>query len=523
MKDRLLKFIVKYEPLLFYIILLISLIPIVTPDVFHTLDGAAHLHNARLILELIKGNNFIEQFYQFNQLPVPNLSGHYILALLLTVFKVNTALKILLVAYYFLFCLSFRKMIFALKGQKAISYLIFPLAFSFFLLLGFFNFIIGFVFVFFGISLLFKENLNSKKYSFWIELFIWTTLIWFSHPILFLAWLIILAVFLFQHILNIYFNEHKFTIPYKLIFGLFIVVLPALLLSINYLNNYHGGNIRIYTPFKEKLIYLFNFRTLLLFNIPMERIYSIPMSIGLFLLLGYSYLKLFFEFKTIENKLIINAVLWGIAAFLVLLFYFVLPNEMSNGGYISDRLNYIFFIFLLIALIRIRPNAFILNILVVIFIIMHFSHLRYLYTPIKTISKQAELITKASDLVEDNKTLISINRSPEWFDGHMGNYIGINTAIYIQDNYEASKGYFPIVFNMNQLQELNLGLLTPYNCCIPLPNSTIHKAIPADYVLIIDNLSSENECDKSIYENLQKYYTLISDSSCKDFSLYKIK
>lgn len=520
MKIKALQFFSKIESLLFYVILFITLIPVITPQIFHTLDGGAHMYNSKLILELSKGNEFIKQFYSFNPLIVPNLTGHFALSILLLLFPANIALKIFLSLYYFFFSISFRKMIRSLNGDITISYFAFPIGVSFFLLLGFFNFIVGFIFFFYGISLLFNEKKNYRSKFFWIELFFWTNLIWFSHPVLYLAWLIVLAVFLIHYYYIKNKNLEKNLKIYSLISLLFIILLPTLLLSINYLTHFKSDDIKLYTTIGEKIDHLICFRTLILFNKIEEHLITTFIGICIISLLIIGFINIFREKNIIKIK---KAIIWVIAGILILILYFILPNEMGRGGYITDRLNYIFFIFLLLIISNLKFNKLMILIFMGFVIFFHLKHIHYLYQPFKNISNQAYLIYKAGNQIEPNKTIIAINRSPEWFDGHITNYIGIEKAVFIQENYEASKGYFPLVFNFLQLAELNLGELTPYNSCIPIPNSIIKKAIAADYVLIVDTLNTNNECDKNIKESIQKYYKLISNYDCKEFSLYQLK
>lgn len=81
----------------FLILLLIHIIPIWLYDYFPSQDGPSHIYNARLMLQYFNPANYrIREFYQLNLSPAPNLLGHGILSILMTVTPPLIAEKILL-------------------------------------------------------------------------------------------------------------------------------------------------------------------------------------------------------------------------------------------------------------------------------------------------------------------------------------------------------------------------------------------------------------------------------------------
>jgi hypothetical protein len=63
-------------------------------------DGSQHLYNAYLILELLKGNPTISAFVMLNPVLVPNLTGHWILAGMLSVLSAALATKLMVSALF---------------------------------------------------------------------------------------------------------------------------------------------------------------------------------------------------------------------------------------------------------------------------------------------------------------------------------------------------------------------------------------------------------------------------------------
>ncbi len=73
----------RYVPFLFWAMLLAGTIPLLVFRHFVTLDGPAHLYNAQLIREIwFGGHSLVNDLFRVNDFPVPNWSGHLIMALL---------------------------------------------------------------------------------------------------------------------------------------------------------------------------------------------------------------------------------------------------------------------------------------------------------------------------------------------------------------------------------------------------------------------------------------------------------
>ncbi len=79
----------------FYLFLIIfACLPIWSFEFYINQDGSPHLYNAYIILQLLQDNASFSQIYSLNQVPIPNLSGHWLLMFLLTVFSPFIVTKI---------------------------------------------------------------------------------------------------------------------------------------------------------------------------------------------------------------------------------------------------------------------------------------------------------------------------------------------------------------------------------------------------------------------------------------------
>ncbi len=103
---------IQWESYFFWVVVLFTLLPVLTTKYFITLDGPSHLYNANLIKELLLGKNqLIKDLFQFNPIPVPNWSGHFIMAFFCWLFPAFIAEKLLLVIYLVFTPLFFRRIV----------------------------------------------------------------------------------------------------------------------------------------------------------------------------------------------------------------------------------------------------------------------------------------------------------------------------------------------------------------------------------------------------------------------------
>jgi hypothetical protein len=139
------------EPLIFSLAILLHLIPIWSFRYLPTTDGAAHVANADVLRKYnAPGFDVFRMYYYISHDPSPNLAGHLILSGLLHVAPPTVAEKILVSLYLVLFPLALRYAINSIHRRALpLTYLAFPLTYSFLLHQGFYNFCISFAAFFF--------------------------------------------------------------------------------------------------------------------------------------------------------------------------------------------------------------------------------------------------------------------------------------------------------------------------------------------------------------------------------------
>ena len=158
----------KYEKYFFFLIVFISLLPIISSKYFPTIDGPAHLHNANLLRHIwFEGNTNLLQFFDFNKELNSNLVNHVWFAFGGLFLPSHLVEKSILVFYVIALPFSFRYLIRNIvdseNSGKVSSYLIFPLIYSFPFCIGFFNFCIGIPIILWCLGLWYKNKNNPSN------------------------------------------------------------------------------------------------------------------------------------------------------------------------------------------------------------------------------------------------------------------------------------------------------------------------------------------------------------------------
>ena len=125
--------------LAFFAVLLSTVVLVWIFPVFPTQDGPAHLENARLLVEVLRGNAEAQRFFAIDRFS-PNWVSHLVLAPLMLLVPAVVAEKIVLTIATVLVPLGFRQALRSLGGPPVLALLGLPFAHSFMLTMGFLNF-----------------------------------------------------------------------------------------------------------------------------------------------------------------------------------------------------------------------------------------------------------------------------------------------------------------------------------------------------------------------------------------------
>lgn len=515
----------KIEKIIFKVVLILLILPLGLNYTIETLDGPAHIYNSRLLNTILFGDNeCINSFHSLNEI-MPNILGHYLMATLLLFFNGITSEKILQGICILSLFISFRSFIKLINPSNIwLSYLILPFCYSFFFYLGFYNYVLSISFFFVTITYFIRiENRNIKSSLILSCLFLLT---YFSHLFSFYIVFFTILVYTFSRILidSKIPTKEKIVGLIKEIIVLIVIALPVLLLSLRYALKFfgiHEGN--IFNSINKLLEWIWVVRPIVVFNYEIEPQLTIFYTILLIILFVIALTTSIINRK--NNHTLINVV-WLFIALVLIAVYFLLPNEMAGGGFVSERLLQFFYFFIIIWLCSsITPN-WILNILTFLVSITISFGLYLLHSENSNIqAENVKTLIEAGTKIKDNSIVLPLNYSESWFEGHITNYLGIDNQLVVLENYEATKKYFPIIWNDEFCPTDRLGA---YTSLPPCPNIFEFERITGktiDYVVLwlFDINKHIDECSVNTQNILRQNYDSTYSSFDNKLTIYKRK
>jgi len=411
---------------------------------FVTLDGPAHLYNAGLLAEMIKGNSSLYDYYEFNSLLIPNWMGHFFLSFFQLFLPGEWSEKLFLVLYVFAFSYSFRFFVRQYDRKNGmISILILPFVFSTFLYFGFYNFSIAFVFLFRLLGVL-KKYEGKYDILFYLRFSGLLLCIWYSHITVFVfALLLTASLRVFHHYLKgmvwkKFLRESAF---------LFIAVLPGVILTLLYKQKYGSPDGFSYLPVDEIHHYFYRIQSFVHYTTDEGKFnfYFFWFFVGSIVVL------LFFRISARgpHSPLILDSDILFILAIPVAILCYVLPDSDSKGGYIIIRMNYMFYLLIFSWIATQRWNSLLQMISVAGILLVFAAETRFRTKIQLEASRMASDIYYAAELLPDQAVVLPVQLSSNWVTGHYSNYLGADKPVIILENYEAAQDYFPLRWKAN--------------------------------------------------------------------------
>jgi hypothetical protein len=517
------------EKYIFHGVLIVNLILLSTVRYYPSMDGPAHLYNSSLICHLIKGDcTSLYDFFALNNVLIPNWIGHFFLTSLCFIFPAWLAEKAMLCLYLTGLAFSFRLLVKQLCPQNIyLSIFIFPFAYSFLFHLGFYNYSISFIFLFYSIYFWLKtqDEFNFKKY---FVLFSLLTLTYFSNVLTFCFLGLCLGLYTISYEIDSYLYKKNLLFSLKSVAKkltvLFIVSLPGLILLIIFYKTTTFFPSHNQYSITELTKWINDVRALISYRYKSEEIITqqflhlaiIIISISIFLRFQNNLSKHFFSIIN-KNDIILLPVLIALVSL-----YFI--PDGSGAGMMSDRYCLMFFM-LLFVWVSTQPIPQKINQLILaLVIILHFGLLFKNHNEtIRSLNHDANLIASTSKYIKQGSIVLPINMSDNWLEGHFSNYLGVDKPMVILENYEASVGWFPIKWNFEKMPKILLnnnasidGFQWPGNT-----NSETIKQI--DYVFIYGNIMKINDSNHNELKNAlsSQYYKLLYSSNDNYVNLYE--
>jgi len=428
------------------IVLAAQLAPVWRLKFFPTQDGPAHLENAKILSELLlhRGSSRGGVF-EVNPEPVPNWTGHLLLAGLMTMASPAVAQKILVTIYIVGLIAEVAYAGRAVRaGGEWVAILVGPLIGSLALHRGLYNFCLSLVLFFavVGYVIRYGAQLRWRRA---VTLLVLVIVLYFSHVVsLLMALAVVGAIGAGWIILQT--NRRTML---RQVWPVLLAVAPAMALTVWFFVTHRGEA----TEPRALDVQLTGFFEL-------DAIVSYQKA-ELLIAIGYSAVLWLFTLVVLARKAWLrdwhrwDGLLLVVAA--TLLVYVLTPNSAAGGGQISFRLSlYPYFVLILwIAAQRVArwQSAIVACVAVIVvsgLVAVRWNSMKKLDRLLTEYVSVGEHIPAGSsvaaiDLSRDSKTerAMSWRVRPFW---HALGYVTAQRDVVDWGNYEVGMGYFPVVF-----------------------------------------------------------------------------
>lgn len=415
--------------------ILLNAFPVFLLPTLGLTDAGAHVYNSSLLLRFIEGEaGFLTAFLETNDWYIPNWSSHLVLAGFLKVGLSPLWAQKLFILIYVLglptSCIYFLK---KLKGRWQLSFLLaLPLVYTYVFMLGFFNFMLGMVFITLG-SFIHLRLDNTSYLKYFLFHLVWLGVLYFTHIFVFgigLLFFLILSV-----------RSRLGLISSVLIIGL--SSLPYLILGTSFLFRNSRINTQAYSiELKWLMRDLFTAAPLQGNSQGVFLWFGLSISILVLLLLVYGFYKKVYQLR--EWPLLAMAMV-------MLLAYFILPDSSAGGGYISERFLTLFWLFLLLYLGTVSWSKGLQAGMAAFVLILIGFKATSLYREQSTYSKHILQLVDVSETIPHNSLIFIKHGNSKVQLKHAHGYLGVSTNCLLSQNYEAFTDYFPLQWRIESI------------------------------------------------------------------------
>jgi hypothetical protein len=512
--------------LLFYACIILNASIVFSVKYFPTQDSGAHAYNSNILYNLLFGDKeFYEKFFSINTELVPNLTSHVVMMMFNAFLPFSVAEKLTVLIYFISFPLLFKTLISKFNEHKTyLIFLIFPFTHFCVLYYGFYNFAYGILFFILGI-IYWVSNRDSFKVKQIVLFFLISTLCYFSHLVAFISLILFCSMyeamdFLLQlkHKSLLEIAKQKSILFLKAIVSL---ILPLVLVFLYFRKRPSIGNESFYS-IEELNNIILNGHIFGSYRVT-EEVFCRALFYVLVFVFIYALISKIIEYK-IENpkgRFVKKTDVFLLLSFVFLYLFYTQPNSDGYGGYISLRLSLIAHLIMTIwACTTIKKDIKFEIVTLLIVLFLNYKIFEEKKQGISWMNGQFKKFDKAMEKVKDGgiAATVFLADNYNWMGGHFSNYLGADKKVILLDNYEATTGYFPVVWKNPYMPTLISGLPSSVEECVGFSERLIHYPFgKIDYVIVYGR--RDEDVSKRLMAEIEKNFNL--ESSYEDVFLYK--
>ena len=530
-----LNWIIKKEPYIFFILVILNLYTILLIDFYYSLDAPQHLYVANIIAELFRGNEEISKFILINDLIVGYWTGTFLLSLFKLFMMSNLAVKLLLVIYYTSIAYSFRYLVRSVKKEPTLlTLLIIPFSATFFIGSGYYNFSLATGLMFLCLGYFIRTG-NKVSWKAIVVMMLLLLLLFLTHAFVFAFTGLLLTIYVLYDFFRSWYRTaeigNSINALLKSVRNLALASLPSVALWIYYVVSIQDVTRHFKVDYKQPgtlFENLIDIKALSWFATePHELINRYLLSLLIFLVLFTVVIKLVKIYKKkqrLERAEVLILDYGLVSVLMVTAFYFLYPDTLITGNLSLRLLVLLYFVLIFWLATQNYPKLISILVLLVIIPVSFLKwDIRMQYLP--KLSAKAQKIKEISRSMEDNSVYITIDYYQYWAEYHFPVMPGIDKPL-IYANAPQIHGQHPLMINKETCPRIYLGSKGPYYTRLfwGLSGTDSVPIRPADYVLRI-NLAAFNgtPVQQIAMKEINKYYILTDSSSNRSALLYELR
>jgi hypothetical protein len=445
--------------LLYFLLLIFHVIPILITSL-PTFDGPAHLHNSRLLLELISGNELIDSFFAINTESYTNWTDHAILSMLMLIFPAWITEKLLLLLIAIMIPVSIVHSVPKEQRTKSLflSALSLPFVYNFLFGMGFWNFHIGLILAVLIFNYGYKKKFQLHTNGETIFLLLLILLLYFTHAFVFVFFVIAYTLGFITHVLLKYKKStNNNWLLKQIIRTLLVFFVPVLILIYDFLQGKESLSGTEQMAMVDSLKMLISGKYLVYLNQSTE-LKIIPwylIILGLFII-GVAIHRI--STYHVNKTYLYSHDIFLLVSLITFMAFLIVPDRLEGiAGYLKYRLLLPFYLFLIIWISNHSlPKSFRIPPLT-IYLLLHIWSINYYVHRIKSnYEEEIKSIKNIAQIIHENSVVLPVYNNAGWLRNHFSNYLGTDKPMVILENYEASSGSFPLTWN-DEMPQLYLG------------------------------------------------------------------
>ena len=442
-----------FGKLLAGILFLFFALPFFVADCFTTLDGPGHIHNAKVIHELLtQSDSLFERYFQLNTFISPNLLGHYILLVVVLVVGEDYADRTMLVLCMLAQFAALRYFVRSLKLSFPLALLPICFLINTPLFSGFYSFSLGVAAMFWTAGYAVRhidklwEDIQVR-----LEMIILSGLLVLVYLLHLVPAVIACAMVAIVYVVSIFNRIHdhhwRLGILWKRARPLFFAALPAMILIAVY--QLHDAETSNYVFIEKSELwrqwgvmqgFIINHRHEFAFTRWYWLVPAVALIVDLVLLL-FKHPRIYRE--TFPKKSLI--VLAGNMLMLALL-YFLMPDASSGGGALTVRLNYLLVTVMSIFIFSCIRASLLQWLAVSMLVIVSFDHAHKILNYHNAQSYFMRDIGEMKSAIREPGVMLVHRFRYDWPLEHVTKYLGNRHDVVMVDALGAHKIYAPVIW-----------------------------------------------------------------------------